>query len=65
MVGLSWLPRTRGDRPKPAAVVEAVLAAAPHTRGSTFVCRGLEPPHDGCPAHAGIDPLPSRAFRRG
>ena len=55
---LMWLPRSRGDGPKPSAKRGANDAAAPLARGWTLP--RLRPVADlrGCPARAGMDPWP-------
>ena len=61
MVGL---PRTRGDGPRTARPGQTVEAASPHTRGWT-VTGTIEAYADtGFPAHAGMDPGPTRPRRR-
>ena len=50
------LPRTRGDRPLDAGAAGGMLAAPPHTRGSTRSPRRALRCATGSPAHAGIDP---------
>ena len=49
------LPRTRGDRPQLEELKKPLLAAPPHTRGSTLCVGMLLLPDSGSPAHAGID----------
>ncbi len=55
----SGLPRTRGDRPRVGEFDPTWTAAAPHTRGSTFLEQVGHAALRGCPAHAGIDPAAS------
>ncbi len=52
----SWLPRTRGDRPRDWPPAVQYSTAAPHTRGSTLTMSVFKTNLKGCPAHAGIDP---------
>ncbi len=40
-------------------MVTLIMATAPRTRGSTLALVMLKSPVKDCPAHAGIDPLPS------
>ncbi len=54
---LARLPRTRGDRPEKDKRPPRISEAAPHTRGSTREGSLEALGADGCPAHAGIDPL--------
>ena len=54
------LPRTRGDRPGDRLSMFARSGAPPHTRGSTRVVLLRHPGGRGSPAHAGIDPTPSK-----
>ncbi len=51
------LPRTRGDRPVADPPPALPITAAPHTRGSTPVAPPAHHEREGCPAHAGIDPI--------
>ncbi len=54
----SGLPRTRGDRPVVLAATAGMIAAPPHTRGSTPRWSAADLHARGSPAHAGIDPPP-------
>ena len=56
-----WLPRTRGDGPRPRAVAGPVAAASPHTRGWTPCPVPIDVQVCGFPAHAGMDPDHSTA----
>jgi len=51
------LPRSRGDRPFPGALVSEDGGAPPLTRGSTLSGKCLLICFIGSPAHAGIDPM--------
>ncbi len=55
---LSRLPRMRGDRPRSPFLPRSRRGAAPHARGSTLGMGADEIARGGCPACAGIDPLP-------
>ena len=50
-----WLPRTRGDGPRPSPPACVPAPASPHTRGWTRAAGGRVRPHHGFPAHAGMD----------
>ena len=58
----SWLPRTRGDRPKRSRVASENIKAPPHTRGSTPAIVTGDLAVYGSPAHAGIDPVATTRF---
>ena len=55
------LPRTRGDGPLQNSANARDTEASPHTRGWTRGADGAVACGEGFPAHAGMDPAPSRA----
>ena len=61
--GSPWLPRTRGDGPVRRRSRGARVEASPHTRGWTGAPRRPTDPRRGFPAHAGMDPAPTRRSR--
>ena len=58
-----WLPRTRGDGPTKVGATMQLDGASPHTRGWTHDAVPVAFERDGFPAHAGMDPRPSRTTR--
>ena len=59
--GGRWLPRTRGDGPVSSPSKLYGASAPPHTRGWTRSGSRPPAPQAGSPAHAGMDPLSTRA----
>ena len=57
------LPRPRGDGPSPRSTAIRAVSVAPPTRGWSLGRTAFRAFHRGCPAHAGMVPIP--AFRRG
>ena len=57
------LPRARGDRPHTARARGRRRTSAPRTRGSTLEVWRSGDQWSVCPAHAGIDPIPSKSTR--
>ena len=64
---LGGLPRTGGDGPYAGAQLSRLTEAAPHQRGWTPVDLDIVHRAAGCPAPAGMDPIPdsARLQRRG
>ena len=54
-----WLPRTRGDGPRPPPARLRQQPASPHTRGWTQRRQWTMEQRGGFPAHAGMDPAGS------
>ncbi len=59
----SWLPRACGDRPYLIVAGIRNDLVAPRMRGSTLRQEREQARLAGCPAHAGIDPLPTPAIK--
>ena len=54
----TWLPRLRGDGPYFTRAVNNMASAAPPTRGWTRTVSPMARAPSGCPAYAGMDPIP-------
>ena len=57
------LPRPRGDGPASSRSRQWASSVAPPTRGWSLPGRGAGRQHPGCPAHAGMVPAGSKAWR--